>query len=469
MRTQRDLPLFSLLLVASDAGLIALAYSTAYYLRFRTDIVPFRQLPSSSVYYTSLALTSVAFLLTFLFFGLYHLPRGISLVDQFGRVLAAASVGTLLTMALVSLVFHGALEFSRLMVVYAWVLSIVLVTLGRGLLGLAQNELRRAGYEAERVLIVGAGQTGRMVLGKIRRSPHLGYHVIGFVDDDPRLLGERVEGVPVVGSSECIASQVQEHAVDQVIIALPSSSHEHILGIINRCEGQGVAIKLCPDVLQLISSEASIDDLNGLPLMSIRPAALWGWRVGLKRGIDLALSACLLVLLAPLMWLIALVVKLTSPGPVFYVQERVGQDGKPFPCIKFRTMREGAEDGTGPVWAVPNDDRRTPVGAFLRKYSLDELPQFINVLLDHMSIVGPRPERPHFVEQFRFAIPRYMRRHQLKAGITGWAQVNGLRGNTSIEERTKYDLYYVENWSPLFDLKIMLRTALLIFTDPQGY
>ncbi len=462
-------PAFTLVLILSDASLIALSYATAYYLRFRTDIVPFRQLPSTSVYYTTLAVITGAFLLTFLFYGLYHLRRGVSLVDQLYRVSSAVSVGTLLAMAIVSLIFRNQLDFSRLMVAYAWFLSIVLVTSGRAAIEFLQSELRRVGYGAERVLIVGAGDTGRMVMGKIRRTPGLGYRIVGFLDDDPRLAGDLVDGVPVIGGTESIAAQIREHGVDQVIIALPSTSHERILEIITQCEGERATIKVFPDLLQLIASEVSVDELSGLPLITVGKPALRGWKFNLKRGMDLAISLVVLVFLSWVMMLIALVVKLTSRGPVFYVQDRVGQDGKPFPCIKFRSMRAGAEDGTGPVWAVPDDDRRTRLGVYLRKYSLDELPQFINVLLNHMSIVGPRPERPHFVERFRSAIPRYMERHELKAGITGWAQVNGFRGNTSIEERTKYDLYYVENWSPLFDLKIMMKTALLIFTDPQGY
>jgi exopolysaccharide biosynthesis polyprenyl glycosylphosphotransferase len=214
-----------------------------------------------------------------------------------------------------------------------------------------------------------------------------------------------------------------------------------------------------------MASEVSIGELGGLPLLTIRDIALRGWKLTLKRAVDLIGSAVGLVVLSPLMMLVALLVKLDSPGPVFYAQERMGLDAKPFWMLKFRSMWEDAEAKTGPVWAAKDDPRRTKIGASIRRFSIDELPQFINVLLGEMSLVGPRPERPVFVEQFRQSIPRYMDRHREKAGLTGWAQVNGLRGDTSIAERTKYDLWYTENWSLLLDFKIILRTLIRVFAD----
>jgi exopolysaccharide biosynthesis polyprenyl glycosylphosphotransferase len=214
-----------------------------------------------------------------------------------------------------------------------------------------------------------------------------------------------------------------------------------------------------------MASEVSIGELGGLPLLTIRDIALRGWKLTLKRAVDLIGSAVGLVVLSPLLMLVALLVKLDSPGPVFYAQERMGLDARPFWMLKFRSMWKDAEAKTGPVWATKDDPRRTKIGAFIRRFSIDELPQFINVLLGEMSLVGPRPERPVFVEQFRQSIPRYMDRHREKAGLTGWAQVNGLRGDTSIAERTKYDLWYTENWSLLLDFKIILRTIIRVFAD----
>jgi exopolysaccharide biosynthesis polyprenyl glycosylphosphotransferase len=223
-------------------------------------------------------------------------------------------------------------------------------------------------------------------------------------------------------------------------------------------------------VFQIMANEVTTSELSGLPLVRIRDVALRGWNRALKRATDFTLSAVMLVLLAPLLLFLALVVKATSPGgPSFYVQERLGLDGRPFQLLKFRSMRVDAEAGTGPVMARPDDDRTTTLGKVMRRLSIDELPQLVNVLIGEMSLVGPRPERPHFVQQFAHAIPRYADRHQEKAGMTGWAQVNGLRGRTSIEERTRYDLFYVEHWSLLFDLKIMLKTLAAIVRDRNAY
>jgi len=265
-----------------------------------------------------------------------------------------------------------------------------------------------------------------------------------------------------------LAELIDQHEVDEVIIALPEASHDDLLDIISMCEVHHATVRIFPDLFQIIASELRISDLDGLPLLTVRDIALRGWNLTLKRGMDLVFSAIGLVMLSPLLMLIALIVRLESKGPVFYCQERVGLDGKPFAMIKFRSMRIDAEAATGPVWAVEDDPRRTKSGKFLRESSLDEFPQLINVLLGDMSLVGPRPERPVFVDQFKRFVPRYMERHKEKAGITGWAQVNGLRGDTSIVERTKYDLYYIENWSLLFDLKILLRTLINQFRGDRN-
>lgn len=227
-------------------------------------------------------------------------------------------------------------------------------------------------------------------------------------------------------------------------------------------------VRIFPDLFQIMAAEVAISDLDGLPMLSVRDVALRGWKRSVKRAMDIAVSAAGLVILSPVLMLIAALIRLESKGPVFYAQERVGLDGKPFPMLKFRSMRVDAEQQSGPVWATADDPRRTRFGSILRRTSLDELPQLINVLLGEMSLVGPRPERPVFVEQFRQVVPRYMERHAEKAGMTGWAQVNGLRGDTSIVERTKYDLYYVENWSLLFDLKIIVRTFINILRGDRN-
>jgi len=319
----------------------------------------------------------------------------------------------------------------------------------------------------DRVLIVGAGDAGRMIAQRILQAPQLGYQVVGFVDDGQ---GRHVAaGLLILGPLSSLQQVIRAENVQEVVIALPDAPGAQVLDLIYECERERVLVKVFPDVFQTMAATLTISDLNGLPMLTVRDVALRGWKLSLKRAMDLVGSAVGLVLVSPLLLLIALLIKLDSPGPVFYTQVRMGLDAKPFPMIKFRSMRVGAEDETGPVWARRDDPRRTRLGAMLRRTSLDELPQLINVLLGEMSLVGPRPERPVFVEQFRQVVPRYMDRHREKAGMTGWAQVNGLRGDTSIVERTKYDLYYIENWSLLLDLKILVRQLFRGASDRNAY
>ncbi len=454
---------FVLALLLCDVIAAVAAFYLAYHLRRMSvgeGIGPFRN------YLGMLAIHVAGLVTIFFFYRLYHRKRATSHLDEFYRVFGAVSINTLLTIALTSFVYKSQLDYHRWMVVYTWGLTLGLVTVGRVVHARAQWALQARGVGEDRVLIVGTGEVGRMILQKIVHSPGLGYRVVGLVDANG---GSRpVLGFPVLGQINDIPAIIERHRVDEVIIALPEAAHQEIVGIISLCEREKVGIRVFPDVFQIMASEISIDDLGGLPLLTVRDIALRGWRLALKRAMDLTLSAIGLVLLSPLMMLTALIIKLESPGPVFYIQERMGLDARPFPMIKFRSMRADAE-AEGPGWTVPNDPRRTRFGSLIRRFSLDELPQLINVLVGDMSLVGPRPERPVYVEQFRQSIPRYMDRHREKAGITGWAQVNGLRGDTSIAERTKYDLWYIENWSLSLDIKILLRTIFQIFRDRNAY
>jgi Undecaprenyl-phosphate glucose phosphotransferase len=297
--------------------------------------------------------------------------------------------------------------------------------------------------------------------------PRLGYQVVGFVDGETPT-GREIMGVPVLGGVDDIPDLIEEHEIEEVIIGRPELAHQELLAIVSRCEREQVGIKIFPDLFQIIATELSIGDLGGLPLLSVRDVALRGWKLTLKRAVDLVGSAVLLVIFSPFLMLTAVAIKLDSPGPVFYAQERMGLDAKPFWCLKFRSMRSDAEKD-GPGWTTEGDPRVTRLGRFIRRFSIDELPQFINVFLGEMSLVGPRPERPVYVEQFRRSIPRYMDRHREKAGLTGWAQVNGLRGDTSIAERTKYDLWYIENWSLWLDFRILVRTVFTLFGGRHAY
>ena len=472
MKNNRIRALFAIGLMITDAVMIALAFLFAYVIRYEsTKIDPNIQLGSFTDYAWLLIVQVVAIVIVLFASRLYHLVRAVSRIDEFYAVFGAVSIGTMMSVAISTLLFKSLeLDFPRVLIVYAWILTIVLVTLGRWLYHAIQSRLHMRGVGRDRVLIVGTGDIGQLVLDKIKGSPHLGYQVIGFVSKNGNGNGDMTEllGLPVLGRAEDLPRQIDQHQIDEVIIALPEASHGEILDLISKCSKADLSIKVFPDVFQIIANQVSIDDLGGLPLLSIRDVRLRGWRVTVKRLMDVAFSGIGLILASPLLFLIAVAIKLESPGSVFYAQERMGLDANPFMMIKFRSMRQDAE-ASGPGWTRPNDPRRTRLGRLLRKLNFDELPQLINVLIGDMSLVGPRPERPMYVEQFRRSVPRYMERHKEKAGMTGWAQVNGLRGDTSIIERTKYDLWYIENWSLLLDIKILIRQVFRGFTDRNAY
>jgi len=468
MRRKAD-ALFSLLLVANDLGMVALAFYLAYWLRQKVAIPPPVNIAPLRDYLVMMIVQLATMSAVYFFSRLYDLKRSMPRLDEFYRIFAATSIGTISTIAFTNFLFKNStleLDFPRVMVVYAWLLTVVLVTASRSLLVVVRNSLRKRGMWTDRLLIVGTGDVGRMILQKIQQTPRLGYRVIGFVDGES-LPGQQIMGVPVLGGVDDIADLIQEHDVGEVIIGRPELSHQEVLAILSRCERGQVGIKIFPDLFQIIASEMGIGDLGGLPLLTVRDVALRGWKLTLKRAVDLVASAMLLVVLSPFLMLAALAIKLDSPGSVFYAQERMGLDAKRFWCLKFRSMYTDAEKD-GPGWTTEDDPRVTRLGKFLRRFSIDELPQLINVLLGKMSLVGPRPERPVYVEQFRRSIPHYMDRHREKAGMTGWAQINGLRGDTSIAERTKYDLWYIENWSLWLDFKIMLRTVFRVFGDRRA-
>jgi exopolysaccharide biosynthesis polyprenyl glycosylphosphotransferase len=457
--------LYVLALIVSDLVMLRLAFVLAYRLRLLGDVRPGQPSDPPSTYDDLALLCVLVFVLIFAVRRLYIPRRGFGRVDLLYQVSAAVGLGWLAALSVTFFVYR-ALEPPRLMLVYWALLSIGLVWLTRVVLDALLREAHRRGRDLERVLIVGDGEQAQVVEAKIRSAPELGYRVAGLIGNgtpDPRVH-------PVLGGLTEISTIVREHAVGEVIIAWAGISHHQLVDIVTDCTRQRVDIKIFPDIFELMAREVETSELTGLPLMRVRDVALRGWMRFLKRALDVAVSWTLLVLLSPWLLGMALIVKLTSPhGPVFHVQERVGLDNRPFYMLKFRSMRPDAEAESGPVWTVPNDPRRTPVGALLRRFSVDEFPQLVNVLVGEMSLVGPRPERPEFVAQFANLVPRYRERHMEKAGMTGWAQVNGLRGQTSIVERTEYDLFYVETWSLAFDIKILLKTLAAVIRDRNAY
>ncbi len=388
-------------------------------------------------------------------------------MDEALTVLVAVVLATVLLSVVITWYRPGAARpdgsiepftYSRSFIALFAFLDLVLVVAGRSMIRSALFRIRRSGHNLRRILVVGAGSLGKEVTRKIREHEELGFQVVGYLDDDPAKARQSFVDVPVVGTVDQISDVLAAERVDQVLITLPLEAYKKTLMVLEAVAPECVEVKLVPDILQFATLRATMEDLDGTPVINLSQVPLQGWHSMIKRGMDIGVAAVSLLLLLPFLPLVALVIWLEDRGPIFYKQERMGLDGRPFMILKLRSMRVNAESTTGPVWAVKDDPRRTAFGGFLRRWSLDELPQLWNVLKGEMSIVGPRPERPAFVHEFKSRMPQYMHRHRVKAGITGWAQVHGWRGNTSIKKRLQYDLYYIENWSLLLDIKILWMT-----------
>lgn len=399
----------------------------------------------------------------------YTRPRGRAYLDEAYGIIGGSFIGAVVLLALMS-VYRGSngFPYSRLVLVYFAIAMAVLAIAFHGVMRLVLAQLRRRGLGVTRAVVVGSGGGADALIHRLEMFPEYGYELIGVVTDDLPI-GEEYLRVPVIGDSDDLAHLVMRHNVDEVFIALPHADNRRTLHLIETCADTDAEFKIVPDLLEVITSGVVADDIDGIPIVGVKRTRLFGANLLLKRVFDFVLTVILLVPGLPLMALIALAIRLDSPGGVIYRQERVGRHGKPFTAYKFRSMVEDAEAGTGPVFASRDDPRTTRVGGFLRRTGLDELPQVLNVLRGEMSLVGPRPERPHFVSQFEEEIPGYIQRHTVPPGITGWAQLNDLRQDTPIEQRTIYDSYYVENWSLTFDLKILVTTFFRVFFHRNAY
>jgi len=465
--------------VVTDAVLAMVAFLLAYVLRFETGLIAVtRGHPPIEQYLNVLPFIAVVVPIGFHLQGLYRLRRGRSRIDDFFNVLVGSIFGVVL--GVISTLYfqayyvpdelkdRGAYEVSQIVWAIFLVCNIGLAYLSRKFIREALERRWVAGVGLRRILIAGAGDLARVVADRILEHRELGYQIVGFVDD--RAGGDHLgyRGLPLLGSLADAAEVVARERIDHLYVALPLEEHMKLLDLVESTSREGVDIKVVPDVLQFIALRARLEDLDGVPVINLNEVPRQGLNAVVKRALDVLISAGGLLLMAIPGLITSWMIKRGSPGPVFYKQDRMGLDGKQFGVYKFRTMPIDAETESGPVWADEDDPRATPVGGWLRHHDLDEWPQFWNVLMGEMSIVGPRPERPFFVEQFKHRIPQYMLRHKVKAGITGWAQVNGWRGNTSLEKRIEYDLYYIENWSVTLDLKIMWLTIVRVLV-PHRY
>lgn len=480
MLQERSL-LLQRLLFGFDLILIAGAWLLAWVIRFEwmdsAEQVPLGQ------YLAFLPVVIVLWSAVFLLSGLYRARRAQRLTLIAYAVARAVALGLFASVA--ATFFYREFSFSRLhMLLFGGLSSAFLVGL-RATIYLGLRRARADGRNLRRVLVVGAGKTGQRLARAFRQYPWMGFEVVGFLDDrGPAVQAEPVDGLYptpnpapplILGSVDDIGEVLdrfrgENRPIDFVYAALPLESSHKIERVAEAVSIRTSSLALVPDLFQLeLLVNARVSDVDGLPVLHLMDEAPFDiWQVA-KRGLDFAFSGVALLLLAPLMAAIAVAVKLSSPGPVFYGQERMSLNGQTFRMLKFRSMPVNAEAKSGAVWAKSGEQRATKVGAFLRRTSLDELPQFINVLRGDMSVVGPRPERPVFIEQFRHEVPGYMLRHKMKAGITGWAQVHGWRGNTSIHKRLEYDMYYIQNWSLWLDVKIMALTLFKGFVHENAY
>ena len=459
---------FETLVLLFDWIALCCSWMLAYYLRFYFPVIPASKgIPPFVTYLTLLIIMLPLWYTVFKAFGLYR-PRRIS--SKFAEVIDIAKGTTIAILILVSLTFFvRKYEFSRLTFLYFWIISMIILCVERILFREFLRFIRKRGYNLRHALIVGTGDLAMNVTDKVHNHPELGIKIRGFLSDDKSQIGNELKGFKVLETCNNIRSIVIDQKVDIVLITLPLSARERLKRILEDIGDEMVSIMLIPDLIEFATLRGGIGEFEGMPIISLRDTPLYGWNVVVKRVADIVLSITILLAVSPLMFVISVLVKATSIGPVFYRQERMGLDGKIFSMLKFRTMETQAEKETGPVWAAKGDSRKTIIGSFLRKTSMDELPQFFNVLKGDMSIVGPRPEREFFIQQFRSKIPKYMLRHKMKAGITGWAQISGWRGNTSLEKRIEYDLYYIENWSLRFDMEIMWLTIWRGLVNKHAY
>jgi Undecaprenyl-phosphate glucose phosphotransferase len=450
-----------------DAFVVVVVWLASYWLRAHVPVpwVSPKALPVFEAYASATPLIALLWVVVFTALGVYAAGRMRGRRMEVLLLCRAHATALLIFFALAS--FYDQTRYSRLAVVYFGLLGAFALATFRVALRTTLRALRKQGYDVRRVLVVGSGPALQTLVQRFQTYPEMGMKVVASATEDGRPLPGSLD-VLVTGPLSEAESLVESERPDDVLISVAPRQLGRLDGLMQRLRDEAITVRFIPDIADYMRLGCRIEDFEGMPVIGLNDPPISSWHSMVKRCLDAVLSAVGLAVLSPLLLVIAALVKLTSPGPVLYWQERMGLDGRTFHMFKFRSMRVDAE-GSGARWSTKADPRRTVVGTFLRKTSLDELPQLWNVLVGHMSLVGPRPERPVFIKQFRSQIPGYMLRHKVKAGITGWAQVNGWRGDTSIAERTECDLYYIRNWSLNLDLKILTMTLWKGFVNKNAY
>ncbi|NIO20501.1 MAG: undecaprenyl-phosphate glucose phosphotransferase [Candidatus Aenigmarchaeota archaeon] len=447
---------FLSLFFVSELLVLSFAWIFSYFLRFHVQLFfpPPNPVPLS-IYLWYLIPLLAFWSISARMFNLYR-PRRISRgVHEIRDVTNAVTITLIFVVCFIYATRR--FEFSRLAYLYFWIGGISAITLERACVRRVLRNFRKRGYNLRFALVIGSGRLAEKLLHAISNHPELGVMVKGILTFKREEMNKSIGGVPIMGFIDDLEEVVDRTKLDIVFVALPLEAHDHLRKVLKTLMGRMLDIKIIPDVYEYIALKGGLDRIDDIPLVGLQTSPLFGWNMVIKRAFDLIFATFASVILSPVFASIAFLIKMTSKGTVFYVQERLSMDGRAFSMYKFRTMQMDVEKG-GPVWAKEKDPRRTKIGAFLRRFNLDELPQLINVLKGEMSIVGPRPERPYFVKKFKNQISQYMLRHRIKAGMTGWAQINGFRGSSSLEKRIEYDIFYIKNWSIWFDLRIIVAT-----------
>ena len=460
--------------VVLDACVIACAYALAWFIVNGTswfNVTGHNKSAMAVVYLAAGVLIVPFYLILYAFFHLYTPKRVQGRRVELANIFKANIIGLLVISLILYLggkneYFHN---FSRPMVFLFFGINLFAEILMRNILRIALRSMRSKGYNQKHLLLVGYSRAADGFIDRIQANPEWGYRVRGILDDNCRT-GHEYKGVPVIGTTGDLEAILALNTLDEIAITLSIGEYAKLEKLVAACEKSGVHTKFIPDYNNVIPTQPYIEDLQGLPVINIRHVPLnEPINRYMKRCVDIFGALVGIVLFSPVMGLTALIIKITSPGPVIYCQERIGLHNRPFKMYKFRSMEVQAPASEKNKWTTPHDPRVTPIGRFIRKTSIDEIPQFFNVLKGDMSLVGPRPERPFFVERFKEEIPRYMIKHQVRPGMTGWAQVNGYRGDTSITKRIEHDLYYIENWTLGWDFKILFLTFFKGFINKNAY
>ncbi len=449
--------------VAFDSLAIEFSFLFSYWLRFESNLFEsygFTSIDTPPIegYIAGSLFILFLWLLLFQARHMYGARRSVSLSDELINIVKVVSLGMLVVMSVAF--FYRAFSYSRIVFGLLWVTSIASVSLGRIIVQSLERKLYRKGRNLKYAVIIGNDGLANEVYSRLNGHPAFGFQVLGYFAAQPAHNELNLSHATYLGTVEDAPRYIMEERVELAFIALRAEDHQAMFHFISECVGVNIEFMMVPDVLEIMTSQVSVRELEGIPFLRIKSIPLTFWGRVAKRSFDVVVSGILLIVLSPVWLIVMVLIRLDSKGPIFFKQERVGLDGRNFAMYKFRSMKTGAETSDDQAGlGIAHDPRRTRLGVWLRKFSMDELPQFFNVLRGDMSLVGPRPERIRYVEKFSDAVPKYLDRHRMKTGVTGWAQVNGLRGDTSIEERIKYDLYYIENWSVGFDIKILLRTV----------